>query len=165
MKLAIDGASKTKKSKFIAVTLDDLSVPIEDVHSERNAHLLAFCFGGEEKQNLRALLFPLVNDLFTLAKCDNKIRIVQEGIEKEVKVNLFLCCDLVCLAKVMGFNAVYHPKSIYKCTWCEVTEEDLDNFDITTWAFRDITKVVEVGQTQESRKVENITVVTDSITS
>jgi hypothetical protein len=66
------------------------------------------------------------------------------------KLNLFLVCDMKCLVRILGLYDVFHPKSTYKCAWCPITHQDLANFDIPGWKFRDLQK-----QNENIQKFEN----------
>jgi hypothetical protein len=154
LKLAIDGASKTNKSRFVSVTIEPLDSPSSLLYSEDNAHLLGFFWGQETEKNLRAGLIGLVDELLELSRKGNRITIPASDIEKEkeVQVEFFLSCDMVCLAKILGFNAVWNPNSTYSCLWCEATKEQLSDFGIPEWKLRDIADVVNVGRKQATKK-------------
>ncbi len=39
---------------------------------------------------------------------------------KEYSFKVVLTCDMKALAPFLGMNNTFHPKSIFKCMWCEV---------------------------------------------
>jgi len=151
LKLSIDGASKTNKSRFISITIEPLDVPDEDLYSEENAHLVGFFWGEETEANLRKGLLPFVNELLQLIQ--NGLQIPQnDGTFVTVSVEFFLACDMVCLAKVLGFNSVWNHNAKSTCLWCEATKEKLGDFTICEWPFRNIGEVVHVGASQATKK-------------
>jgi hypothetical protein len=152
LKLALDGASKTRRSKFVSVTLEPLDSPPSLLYSETNARLLGFFWGPETEANLRTGLVELANELVELSNAGNKIQVPCDEGETLVDLEFFLGCDMVCLAKILGFNAVYHPSSTYKCIWCKVKKENLADFSIPTWPLRRMADLIKVGKAQCEKK-------------
>jgi len=52
---------------------------------------------------------------------------------------------------ILGLNQVYHPHATFKCPYCLVTNKEIADFNIVSWAFRDLQKMKE-NATQNSNE-------------
>jgi hypothetical protein len=68
----------------------------------------------------------------------------------EYKIEVFLVCDMKCLARILGFYEVYKPVAFWKCCWCHVDKLNIVDFDIENWPFRDINKMFQASEQELS---------------
>jgi hypothetical protein len=57
-----------------------------------------------------------------------------------------------CLVRILGLYDVFHPKSHYKCGWCTVCKDELADFSIPEWNFRDLQKRISHGEKLDQEK-------------
>lgn len=66
-----------------------------------------------------------------------------------------------CLVKILGLYDVFSPSSHWKCCWCKVHKNQLANFNITEWKFRDAPDLEKPNEWkdlyEELEKRENLT--------
>lgn len=117
----------------------------ETAKSARKFHTFLLYLGKENYATLKkelAKVLPKINEISE----EGKMKLMVDGVEKEVEVEIYLVCDLAALVDVLGLNSVYHPKARYKCPWCLVTLLELHDMTKKSWDWRDIKKMVEIAQ-------------------
>ena len=69
----------------------------------------------------------------------------------EYTIESFLVCDMKCLVKILGLYDVFHPKSHYKCIWCNIVSTMMGDFTVKSWPLRDIQQMLSHGQTLDGK--------------
>lgn len=67
------------------------------------------------------------------------------GKGRSYALSIALVLDGKALCTVLGLYECFKHGTTYRCPWCEVTEDEIANFDRPSWAFRDINKMKEAG--------------------
>ena len=91
----------------------------------------------EYEQELEHLI-PEINKLIT----NNKL--VVDAMEYTIEP--YLVVDMKTLCVLLGLYEVYRSNTNFKCCWCEVTDDDMANFEKVSWKFRDITRMKELAK-------------------
>ncbi|MGH2639129.1 MAG: SAP domain-containing protein [Rhabdochlamydiaceae bacterium] len=125
IKIGIDNGvltqGKRKRGEICIFALVDS----RNVKSPEDAHLVWMTCCGEEsrqmfEEELLTTIVPAINKLIETPQLEI------DGATYEIE--MFLCCDLACLVKLVGLYDVYHPCSHFKCLWCKVKSETISEF-------------------------------------
>lgn len=71
-----------------------------------------------------------------------------DGESRSYTLSIALVLDGKALCEVLGLYECFKHASTYRCPWCEVTNDEIGNFnrDRDFWKFRDIKKMKEAGE-------------------
>jgi hypothetical protein len=131
-KISFDNASITSNRKVKAETgvIEDLRDASKK--HEKGCHFVIY-LGKEDREELMKELENVAQEIEKIME-DGKIELEDKS---EVKVKIYLVCDLVALCQLLGLTAVYHPKAFWKCAWCLVTKDSITDFTHESWPLRD----------------------------
>lgn len=139
LKLAFDGATITS-GKRITQELGGFQLlhegePLSSIKSPQNCHVWVIYIGGETEEELRKELQSTILVHHTSIQMGMLLTFFSQAVNhlvqsasvivngKEWKVKPVLTCDLKALMKMLGLYDVFHPKSHWKCPFCDVSQE------------------------------------------
>lgn len=112
--------------------------------SPDNVHLLSLYMGTkandpEDLETLRKELKHVIEGIKRLKETENTWWV--DGVK--YMIEFMLCCDMKALAIALGLVAVWKTNCTYRCCWCNVSKLQISDWDITSWEFRDIEKMLQ----------------------
>lgn len=146
LKIAWDEGHMTRHRPMEVCTMDIVSDKnVSTCKSWKNSYLIAL-FGakpGESSVETSEILKEELADIFEAVNAfQASPKMMINGIEYTIKI--FVCLDLACMTKSLGLKDLWRHNSAFRCPWCCVTKQQIGDFSIPEWSFRNINTMHEL---------------------
>eukprot|EP01133_Synstelium_polycarpum_P003969 gene3969-4594_t len=135
-KFAFDAvlATTARKNHVLTGTVELYYRGKDQATMKRFQNNLPFVFyhGKETYEEFKKYLYESIKEINRFYRTK---KIVVDG--KEIKIQPILVADYQCLVILKGMNQVYKHNSAYRCAWCLVPNDQLDDYSKNSWPMRD----------------------------